>query len=460
MNIRSFFQILPPRIPCATLASTPEPLPLPERVTLLWPDRAPADLAVRAGDSVKTGQNLARADKDFLVSTVTGGIEEISVFDGPQGCPYAAVAIQVAPKDDFDPSLKAVQDVESASPVSLRNALFEAGFSSLSSLCDNPALWPNVDTLVVSALDADPLGIADQQALRDNPEGIENGIAILQKATEASRIVMAVPEGLADSAGRLPQGAARMVRMPALYPNGLPEILAAKCAGGVLLERKGADITGDTLVIGAEEAAATTCILDGKPLMERTVSISSGNAPEPVNVRVRIGAPVSDILAHLDIQLQPKGKLILNGIFRGYACFSDEQPVAADTGSIHVQAPADVFFYQQTACTNCGKCNAICPVDLEVNLLGRYSEYGVFDKCRSLGAENCIECGLCAYVCPARRPLVQFISHAKHAIRTQTMSQISMEEALACNACGPTCPALRLFETGPPEGAVPDKNQE
>lgn len=33
------------------------------------------------------------------------------------------------------------------------------------------------------------------------------------------------------------------------------------------------------------------------------------------------------------------------------------------------------------------------------------------------GAMNCIECGSCAYVCPAHRPLVQSIRLAKKKIR-------------------------------------------
>jgi electron transport complex protein RnfC len=197
------------------------------------------------------------------------------------------------------------------------------------------------------------------------------------------------------------------------------------------------------------------CLQSGRPFIEKTVTFSAGKDDPLKNFRVRIGTPIGEILRKVGVEPQPNGKLILNGTMRGYACFSDEQPVTPTTESIHLQEPTEIFLYQNTACVNCGKCNAICPVDLEVNLLGRFSEYSIFDKCRDLGAENCIECGLCAYVCPAHRPLVQMISHAKHAIQTEAIEEMSMEEAMACDACGPICPAIRLFESAGEEGNAP-----
>jgi electron transport complex protein RnfC len=133
----------------------------------------------------------------------------------------------------------------------------------------------------------------------------------------------------------------------------------------------------------------------------------------------------------------------------GYTCFSGEQPIASTTDSVHLQRASRVFFFQNAACTNCGKCNTVCPVELEVNFLGRFSEYGFFDKCLALGAENCVECGLCAFVCPARRPLVQFIVHAKRAIRTEVFRDVSMEEAMTSDLQRPIPPAVKLFEAAP-----------
>lgn len=46
-----------------------------------------------------------------------------------------------------------------------------------------------------------------------------------------------------------------------------------------------------------------------------------------------------------------------------------------------------------------------------------YTLAGDYDKGRKYGALNCIECGTCAYNCPARRPLVQSIAFCKAKLK-------------------------------------------
>ena len=36
-----------------------------------------------------------------------------------------------------------------------------------------------------------------------------------------------------------------------------------------------------------------------------------------------------------------------------------------------------------------------------------------YDEAKEAGVTACIECGVCAYVCPAKRPMVQFMKIAK-----------------------------------------------
>ena len=298
-------------------------------------------------------------------------------------------------------------------------------------------------------MDRDPLSIANQQSFRDHTSGVEAAIALLARTTEASRCVLAVPDTLAGVADGASLGEAQVVMVPSVYPNGLPEILARKYGAGLLLHPHDSGFLGNTIVVGLDHALSMVeSLRNGRPMLEKTVTFSTGENEGFKNFRVRIGTPVSELMKMASVEPAAGGKLILNGTMRGYACFSDDQPVTATTESLHVQGPSGGFSFQDTQCTNCGKCNQACPVDLEVNFLGRFSEYGIYDKSRALGAENCIQCGLCAYVCPARRPLVQYITQAKQAIRSGLEEPVGMAEAMECDACGPSCPAIRLFDMG------------
>ncbi len=458
MSVRSFFGILPVKLTYADLNAPADSVPLPDRLTLLYPSYTPSSVPLRVGDEVKTGQNLALLGGSPLVSTATGPVEEICEFKGPDGQSYIAVSIKPNPRETFDPSLATINDFSSATPVELRSAIVRAGFSALSSISPDPETWPKVDALIISALDQDLVGLANQQAFRDQIDQVGEAIGLLSRAAEISQCVLAVPENLAGLAGKVPSASHKIVLVPPVYPNGCKEILAKRYGAGTLLKAKRGGVVGNTLVVTVEEALAmVSCLRTGRPIIEKTVTFTNGNGT-PKNYRVRIGTPISALLKTAGVTPPSKGKVIINGLMGGYACFSDEQPITSDTMSVSVQAPSEVTFFQDTACTNCGRCNTVCPVDLEVNLLGRFSEYNVFDKCRTFGAENCIECGLCAYVCPARRPLVHLITHAKQVIEAQGPVDESADQGIPCETCENACKPIRLFDFSPEDKSIEESD--
>ena len=50
------------------------------------------------------------------------------------------------------------------------------------------------------------------------------------------------------------------------------------------------------------------------------------------------------------------------------------------------------------------------------NFIGQYIEAGMISDAEEANVMDCIECGLCGYVCPAQRPLIQLIRNAKTKI--------------------------------------------
>lgn len=458
MSLRSFFGILPTRLPYADSNSPPESVPLPDKLTLLYLKTAPSCVALSVGDEVKTGQNLAPLGGTPLVSPATGLVVEINDFKGPDGETYTSVSIKPNSRETFDPSLAAIDDFSKAKPMELRAAIKRAGFSALNAVSPDPEAWPKVDALIISALDQDPHGLANQQTFRDHIDQMGEAIELLSRATEASQCLLAVPEKLAGLAGKIPSGSHKVVLIPPVYPNGYKEVLARKYGEGILLQGKDGGVIGNTLVISMEDAVGMlSCLRSGRPLTEKTVTFTNGTGTQK-NYRIRIGTPIRALLETTGVIPQTKGKVIVNGIMGGYACFSDEQHLGSDTMSVSVQSPSDVTLFQNTACTNCGKCNTVCPVDLEVNLLGRFSEYNLFDKCRTFGAENCIECGLCAYVCPAKRPLVHLIVHAKQVIEAQSPEDETTEKGIPCETCENTCKPIRLFDFTPEDKSIEESD--
>ncbi|MEG2756168.1 MAG: electron transporter RnfC, partial [Mucinivorans sp.] len=65
-------------------------------------------------------------------------------------------------------------------------------------------------------------------------------------------------------------------------------------------------------------------------------------------------------------------------------------------------------------------CTQVCPMGLEPYLLFKISKATLWDRLEAERITDCIECGCCAYTCPASLPLLDYIRLGK----TQTMSII------------------------------------
>lgn len=442
MGLRSFFGFLPPRLAYTRQASDFEALPLPDQVTLLLRGVPPDALAIAVGAAVRTGQNLAPAGAEAVVATVTGRVSRLTSVTDADGCPATAVVIETSGEDDHAELGAPIVDWEDAEPSALRQALLQTGLPGLDAL----RIGARVATVIASGLDEAPGCSTVRAQLGVGAETIADGLRLLQRATGADQVVLAWPADGAALAG-LPREI-RCERVPPFYPHGLPELLAVRC-GGWLLQCTPGGVFGDTLVLDlATLAAAVACVRSGGSQVDTTVSCLGPNGQPPRNLRVRIGAPAAQLLAHLGLQPQAGGKLILGSPLRGAAAADPTAPIRPHTRQLILQAPNQVHRFQRTACTNCGKCNQVCPVGLEVNLLGRYTEYDRYDRCADLAVERCVDCGLCAYVCPAHRPLAQLMAHAKQTLWRSPDKRQAAPEAPGCNACGPTCPAVRLFDLG------------
>jgi electron transport complex protein RnfC len=128
---------------------------------------------------------------------------------------------------------------------------------------------------------------------------------------------------------------------------------------------------------------------------------------------VRIGTPVKELVGE---GLQKFDKVILGGPMMGHTIFDTEIPLTETIDCIYVQKSEESVGYRNNQCMSCGNCVNVCPVFLDVNLLCRFAEFSLFDKCQEMLVQACIECGLCAYHCPSGRALVQLIQLAKSEI--------------------------------------------
>ncbi|UCH95766.1 MAG: 4Fe-4S binding protein [Candidatus Aminicenantes bacterium] len=385
---------------CNEMKISDAPEPREVLLPLTGFDKKRDKLSLKVGKRVITGEQVARG----VFSTVTGtvkGIEPLLTGDGH----LTAVRVEVSEEEEFDSALKLIPGKELAVLETDPGELLEKKLNRANlGFCEERA---EVQTVIVSAVDTDLLTAVSQQVLRESKDIVPEGLKLVQHLTGAERVVLVVPEPLGNLVSDIAGDSIDIYKVKPFYPNGLPEILVRDLAR-IYHFHSHVFLKVEKLV------AAVKALQEDQPFVHKVVTVIDENGAE--NFRVRIGTPLKDLLKLKGCDLKTSKKIIIGGPFRGYASFSTEIPITEDMDSIYVQPPDETVHYYNNQCMNCGRCVKVCPVNLDVNLICRYSEFSLFEKCSEMGVEVCIECGLCAYYCPSSRSLVQFIRLAKSEI--------------------------------------------
>jgi electron transport complex protein RnfC len=103
----------------------------------------------------------------------------------------------------------------------------------------------------------------------------------------------------------------------------------------------------------------------------------------------------------------------MGGPMMGIAQQTDEVPVIKGTSGIVLMSQAEVYFDEPGPCLRCGRCVDHCPMRLVPNEIARFSEKGKVDLAEEYGLLDCMECGVCAYVCPSKINHVHLMKQGK-----------------------------------------------
>ncbi|MBL7151972.1 MAG: SLBB domain-containing protein, partial [Candidatus Omnitrophica bacterium] len=151
----------------------------------------------------------------------------------------------------------------------------------------------------------------------------------------------------------------------------------------------------------------------GKPLYERVVTVTGDCLENPSNLLVRIGTPIRELIARCGPLVKQPQKIICGGPMMGIAQYSQDVPVIKATCGIILLSESAVKPMQDEFCIRCGRCVEYCPVGLLPCLITIAAEKEKWDLAKAYGCLECMECGLCSYVCPQKRNMLQKLKDAK-----------------------------------------------
>ncbi len=365
---------------------------------------------VRVGDIVSVGQ-LIGDGTSMIHSSVSGEVTAISEMPHPAGKDVLSVVIKThdGGKNDFKPA-----DV-SASKMS--RIIMDSGIVEPNGL---PTVYKKVDisTIIINGTNTGDLS-SNAALMLDHPSEIVYGLKALMKSVGAKKATIVIEldsEALhVMRTETIPDRNIKIVATPAYYPAGTENTLAKKFARkkvprGSTPEDRGVIVSS----IGAIKALYDA-VHDGIPMIKKTVTVA-GAVRSPGNVLVELGTSIKDVIDKCGGCSGTPVRLVMNGAISGAAQYSDEVPVIKTTTGILVQTESDINREPPAPCINCAWCVDECPIGLMPHLLYGYADSAQFDKCAELYIGDCVECGMCAYVCPSKLPLVQIIRYGKHGV--------------------------------------------
>jgi len=389
----------------------------------------PCKPVVSRGDMVKEGQVIAEGSSfvsAHIHAPVAGKVAKIESAFHPLG--INTISIYIQPEGEEKQYLKPLGDmVDSLDPGEMLKRVKEAGIVGLGGATFpthvkfSPPKDKPIDTLILNGCECEPYLTSDHRLMLERTEDIILGSKMIARILNVKRIIIAVENNKPDAVEKLRrevgEDSIECLTLATKYPQGAEKMLIK-----ALLDREvpsGGLPLDIGVVVSNVGTAVAVCeaIRDGKPLIDRVVTVTGDAIKESKNFLVRIGTPISKLVELCGGTVAEVGKIIMGGPMMGISQPGFEVPVIKGTSGIVVLKKMSYMREEYLPCIKCSFCVRACPVSLLPSRLSVVSEAQRWEMAEKLGVNDCIECGSCAYVCPSKRPIVQLIKTAKAKLR-------------------------------------------
>lgn len=274
----------------------------------------------------------------------------------------------------------------------------------------------NIKTLVINAVECEPYITADFSLTIDKCEEILETIDAIMTINNIEKAIIAVKKNNVTLINQLKNYMGsylniKLVTVPNIYPMGWERLLVEETLH-IKYDRlpieKGVVVSNISTIYAIYEALKYE-----KPLIERVITFTGEGFKEPKNILVKVGTKVSDVINNIVHYKEDDLLFVAGGPMMGEALPTDDLVVSPNLNCVLVIK--DNIKDLETNCLRCGKCVAVCPAKISPVLIKdaiKNKEY-----LKELEVNRCIECGLCSYICPAKIKVREIVKSAKKKIK-------------------------------------------
>ena len=402
------------------------------------------DLIVKEGDYVFKGQALTQGNhyRQLPVHAPTSGrVVAIAphVASHASGLPEMTVVIETDGKDEWI-ERKPIDDFLQMTSGEIIEKVYRYGIAGLGG-----AVFPTASKLsladkrckllIINGAECEPYITCDDRLMQERADELVEGIRILRYVLRPEEVVIAIednkPKAIKAVKKALKGANDMFVReIPTKYPSGASDQLVQVLTGLEIPQGKRTIEMGIVMHNIGTVYAVKRAIIDDEPLIERVVTLTGDKIRNKGNVWARLGTPIIHLLEQVDYQADARFPVFLGGPMTGFILPSLQSPITKTANCII--AP-DHFEYAppepERSCIRCSSCSDACPVGLLPQQLYWFARSEDHEKSNEYHLEACIECGICAYVCPSYIPLIQYFRQEKAKIAEIEEKAKKSEEA-------------------------------
>ena len=383
---------------------------------------APAKAIVQKGDRVVAGQKIAEAGGFVsapVYATVSGVVKAVEPRRVVTGDMVMSIVVE---NDGLHESLEfyPTAPLEKMSHDEIIDVIREAGIVGMGGagfpthVKLSPREPDKIEYVIANCAECEPYLTSDYRRMIEEPEKLVKGLKIILKLFDNARGILAVEDNKPDCIATLRQLIKDEPRLSVKalktkYPQGGERQLIYATTGrkinSTMLPADAGCIVNnvDTIV------AVYRAVIEGRPLMERIVTVTGNAVKNPGNFRVPIGTSYEDVLEQAGgFRVTPE-KMICGGPMMGFGMFDLKVPTTKTSTALLALTKDDVAALEPGPCINCGRCVEVCPGRVIPSKLADYAEHHNEEAFVANNGMECCECGCCSYVCPAKRPLTQSI---------------------------------------------------
>ncbi len=418
----------PPGYKEATVDRSISDIALPSEVVIPLTQHigAPNKSLVAKGDQVEAGQKIGQAEAFVSApvhASVSGTVKAVEPRPHFLGTKMLSVVIEVAEEQketkmeipDGEPEADDIKKLaKEAGLVGLGGAAFPTHVKL------SPPKEKAIGTVIINGCECESFLTCDYRQILEQAHDLIDGTTLIMKALGAENAFIAIEDNKPEAIKHLQKqvtalSKVQVVTLPTKYPEGAEKMLI-----DVVLDRE-VPSGGLPMDVGAlvqnvgTTIALSKAVRQGNPLTERIITVSGSAIEEPKNLRVKIGTPIEHIINSCGGFSKEPAKIVMGGPMTGFAQFDLSVSTVKGTSGILALSTDEISQapLNQTACIRCARCIDHCPVHLMPNYYAVYGDLGDWEAMESFNVMDCVECGTCSFVCPARIPHVQYIRLGK-----------------------------------------------